>query len=304
MSISLSVTDICPKKVVYRNVVERMCAHDWEPLFELMLNHRVWSGGSGRQLTADPEMACKSLLIEYLRFILCKVHLSDFELRDGVFQLATCKVVDDLVWHQHLMLPRDYYKFCTSVIGEVIDHNPLTKDMPNWAERYQRTLDTYRELLGMELTQFWTRGLSRSQFRFGPAGGNSASEGSGGCGEEEEEGEYPWDFIRDRDLVVLREPHGSREIQMRISSDDSAIEGAKFTIKNLMGNTHWCSLPDDPEMNGWDLKWIYQAASGIPVSQVRMIADGGKQIANTDKLLELGIKDGSNIVAILKLRGC
>jgi hypothetical protein len=77
-SISLTVSEICPKKVVYQRVVERMVAHDWSALVGLMvqeprLKASVEKFGIKEEETHFSRMvhvAAKRVLIEYLRFIL------------------------------------------------------------------------------------------------------------------------------------------------------------------------------------------------------------------------------------------
>lgn len=285
-SISISIRDICPQKVVYQNVVSRMVDHDWSRLFNLMNSHRIWNQpGSPSQNIR--EKICREILIEYLRFILCKIHLSDFELHEGDFQLATCRLVDDIAWHTHLILPRDYFSFCTSVIGEVIDHNPDTKESPNWDERYQRTLSTYRDLLEIEPTHFWTRDLPTEKTS---------------C--EEDEDFEGWDFVRDGNMIKLTEMHGgdlSHEIQ--VSQVESEIEGEKFSIKTMTGQTYWFSVPDT-EMRIWDLKFVFMILNGLPPSQNRLIYDGTQLNNDSEKLVNCGIQDGSVVHSVFKLRGC
>ncbi|CAE7445552.1 vUbi [Symbiodinium sp. CCMP2592] len=144
-------------------------------------------------------------------------------------QLSPSFHVDE-VWHRLLLFPRAYQTLCRSLTGEVIDHDPRSKDQ-HQPDRYHVTFTKYLKLFG-----------KAPPFQF-------------------------WDIP-----------------------------------------TSW---HDDPELcltnyideNEETLKKIIERKRGIPVDQQRLIF-GGFQLEDHKSLSECGVRDGSTIDIVLRLRGC
>jgi hypothetical protein len=68
--------------------------------------------------------------------------------------------VDEL-WHTFITFTRDYARFCDDVAGHFIHHVPTaadSKDDPEGAASYRRTLDAYAETFGEEAPpEVWPR---------------------------------------------------------------------------------------------------------------------------------------------------
>jgi len=83
-----------------------------------------------------------NILKEYLRFIFLKIDQNDKTLPPKLSPSAQV----DALWHKHILQPVSYFKFCQSVCGEIIDHNPATEESPDRDERYQLTLNLYSKV--------------------------------------------------------------------------------------------------------------------------------------------------------------
>jgi ubiquitin-like protein Nedd8 len=98
------------------------------PLFELIAKQRI----------LQPTMV-RRLMMEYRRFISAKVHTQDFD----ATMLSPCPLVD-IVWHQHILMTRDYISFCKSICKELIHHDPYGEfQKSSKTKRYRKTIDYF-----------------------------------------------------------------------------------------------------------------------------------------------------------------
>jgi len=123
---------------------QKVTSHNWETLYRSLRKKRP---------TAHPPYL-RQELIEYLRFLIIKLETNDIKLKEEPSEkpprlnLAVSKGIDDK-WHQHMLLPQDYYKF-SLLVGTLIEHDPDTTNSTDWNERYKRTYDEYRRIFKQE----------------------------------------------------------------------------------------------------------------------------------------------------------
>jgi hypothetical protein len=73
---------------------------------------------------------------------------------------AVSKQVDPF-WHSHVLYTSDYYKFCHSVFGQFVHHEPLDPDNKSEVEfirkLYDYTLVTYKKLFKKVDPKWWPK---------------------------------------------------------------------------------------------------------------------------------------------------
>jgi len=126
-----------------RDITQRVDNFDLEatsegvPFRAQLARENGWSMESARRAS-----------VEYKRFCALTV------LNPGLVPSVTV----DKVWHQHLLLPRSYARFCEIGLGKWLDHCPGTgsaDERARFAAGYERTLTLYRQNYGEPPARIW-----------------------------------------------------------------------------------------------------------------------------------------------------
>lgn len=203
-------------------------------------------------------------MLQYHKFILCKLESEDFEVAvNGRFRLSPTSAIDE-VWHDHMLRPVCYFAYMKWLCSgkpnvSIIDHNP---DFENDSEaeiyqRLQRTKEVWRNLFGDEM-----------------------------------------EAVTTIDIVVPTCRNSSLVVTGAASQSSREIS---FIVKSRTGKR--ISLNASLSTSILEVKEMIQDKEGIPVDQQRLTFDE-RELLDDDTLENCGVVEASVIDLIMRLRGC
>lgn len=205
------------------------------------------------------------VITAYKQFLALKLKHKDWD--------ATCPLIRpsgpvDAVWHEHLQYTRPYGDMCARVFGGTLHHDPRTQQQPDRAKHYEATRTLIEKAFGGPLDlAMWPLEDVSAAAAAAPAKRQRTDDDEDVRQRPVYSGNGPEIFVKTLtgELLVLRDTNAGDSIE--------------------------------------DIKKRIEREQGTPADQQRLIF-AGKQLEDGRTLADYGIRGGSTLHMILRLRGC
>lgn len=241
-----------------------------------------------KQTPALSQLRGTLLIVELLRFLMCKSTAKDFDASK-----LSPSVEVDRAWHALLMYPKLYMTQVCPILGDaIIDHDPLGgEDAVQQSARYSATLQHYTRLFGIspsvelwpnsapidasEISEQRAAKRQRTVIAVAPESAESAESGESASGESEEEEQSP--------------------------VSQSAGETITLIVKDQAGEMTFFKVKRTTKMA--KVFEAYAERKGVGADTLLFNVDG-QRLREDDTAWGLDLEDQDQIECLLQQRGC